>query len=78
MGVRDVTQAKPLVFTRIKSSEELPSSSRSQEKALIFGRLGKINEVQSIIPSRMKRLSIINVSTDCSESKEAHNCFHRP
>ena len=58
------TQSKPSVFTRIKSSEELPSSSCSQEKASIFGHLGKINEVQSIIPSRLKCLSTLDVSID--------------
>jgi len=54
------TQSKHSVFTRIKSSEELPSSSCSQEKASTFGLLGKINEVQSVIPSRMKCLSTMD------------------
>jgi len=36
------TQFKPSVFTEIKSSEESPSLSRSQEKTSVFGRLGKI------------------------------------
>ena len=57
-------QSKPSVITRIKSSKELPSSSCSLEKASVFGRLGKINEVQSVFPSRMKRLSTLDVSID--------------
>jgi len=44
----------------------MPSSTGSQEKALVFGHLGKINKVQSAIPSRMKRLSALDVSTDGS------------
>jgi len=60
------TQSKPSVFTRIKSSEELPGSSHSQEKASVFGRLSQINEVQSVVPSRMKRLSTLDVSTEGS------------
>jgi len=58
------TQSKPSVFTRIKSSEEL--SSLSKDRALVFGRLGKTNEVQSVIPCHMKRLSTLAVSTDGS------------
>jgi len=58
------TQSKPSVFTRIKLSEGLPSSSCSQGKASVFGSLGKINEVQSVVPSRMKCLSTLDISTD--------------
>jgi len=60
------TQSKPSVLTRIKSSKDLPSSSCSLEKALVFGHLGKINEVQSVVPSRTKHLSTLDVSTDGS------------
>jgi len=60
------TQSKSSVFTKIKSSEESPSSSHSQEKTSVFGRLDKTNEVQSAIPSHMKRLSTLNVSRDGS------------
>jgi len=60
------TQSKPSVFTRIKSSEESPSSSHSQQKASVFSHLGKINEVQSVVPSCMKRLATLDVSIDGS------------
>ena len=66
------TQSEPSVFTRIKSSEESPSSSHSQEKASVFGRLGQINEVQSVVPCRMKRLSILNVNMDGSLKVKRH------
>jgi len=44
----------------------LSSPSHSQQKTSVFGRLGKTNEVQSAIPSLMKRLSTLDVSTDGS------------
>jgi len=37
-----------------------------QEKSLAFSRLGVINEVQSSIPSRMKRFSTLGVKMDGS------------
>ena len=60
------TQSEPSVFTKLMSREESPNSSCSQERVPVFGRLGKINEVQSVVPSRTKHLSTLDVSTDGS------------
>ena len=49
-------QPKSLVFAGIKSSEESSILPRSKEKGLVFGHFGEINEVQSVIPSHIKRL----------------------
>jgi len=39
------TQLKPSAFTRIKSSEELASSSSTQERGSVFGHLGERSKV---------------------------------
>jgi len=66
------TQPKRSVFTRIKSGEELASSPSAQEKGSVFGRLSKINKVQSVIPSHMKRLSTLDVKTEGSLRVKRH------
>ena len=64
--IKDHPQPKPSVFARIGAGEK-PSNSRLQhEKSSAFSRLGVVNEVQSSIPSRMKRFSSLDVKTDGS------------
>ena len=59
-------QSKPPVFARINIGKMSSSSPHSQKKDSVFNRLGKTNEVQSSIPSRMKRVSTLDVKVDDS------------
>jgi len=59
-------QPKPSVITWITVREMSASSPPSQKRDLVFSRLGKINEVQSSIPSRMKRVFTLDVKVDDS------------
>jgi len=56
----------PSIFARIGASEKSSSSQLQHEKSSAFNRLGVINEVQSSIPSRMKRFSSLDVKTNGS------------
>jgi len=64
--IKDGLRPKPLVFTRIQTIEKPSDSSLQQEKISAFSCLGVINEVQSSIPSRMKRFSTLDVKMDGS------------
>jgi len=59
-------QLKPSVFVRIKIGETSSSAPPSQKRDSAFSRLGKTNEVQSSIPSRMKHVSTLDVKVDDS------------
>jgi len=59
-------QPKPSVFARIKIGETSSSAPPSQKRDSAFSRLGKTNKVQSSIPSRMKRVSTLDVKVDNS------------
>jgi len=59
-------QPKPYVFARIKIGETSLSAPPSQKRDSVFSRLGKTNEVQSSIPSRMKCVSTLDVKVDDS------------
>jgi len=59
-------QPKPSVFLRIKKGGKFSSSSLAQDENFVFSRLGEVNEVQSFIPSRMRRLSALDIKTDGS------------
>jgi len=57
---------KPFVFTRIKMGGKFLSSSPAQDRNSVLSRLGKLNEVQSSVPSSRKRVSTLGVKTDGS------------
>jgi len=59
-------QPKSSIFARIKIGETSSSAPPSQKRDSMFSRLGKTNEVQSSIPSRMKRVSTLDVRLDGS------------
>jgi len=64
--IKNGSRSKPSVFTRIQTAEKPSDSSLEQEKSLVFSCLGVINEVQSSIPSHMKRSSTLDVKMDGS------------
>ena len=57
------TQPKPSVFNRIKKGIEPLKAPSQKLQSSVFNRLGDINEVQTSIPSRMKRFSTLDVKT---------------
>ena len=59
-------QPKPSVFTGIKTRVKFSSSSLTQDGNSVFTHLGKVNEVQSFIPSSMKRICTFDVKTVAS------------
>jgi len=64
--IKNDPQPKPSVFARIGAGEKSSNSQLQHEKSFVFSRLGMINEVQSLIPSRMKCFSSLDVKTDGS------------
>ena len=64
-------QYKPSVFARINIGK-MSSSSPHSQKDSVFNRLGKTNEIQSSIPSRMKRVSTLDVKVDDSLKVKRH------
>ena len=60
-------QPKLSVFARIKIGEMSSSAPSSQKRDSAFSRLGKTNEVQSSILSRMKHVSTLDVKVDDSQ-----------
>jgi len=59
-------QPRPLVVARIKIGKMWSSSLPSQKKDSVLSQLGELNEIQSSIPSRMKRVSNLDVRMDNS------------
>ena len=57
---------KPSVFNIIKIKGKVSNSSSAQDGNSVFSRLGKLNEVQSSIPSRKQHISTLDVKTDGS------------
>jgi len=57
-------QPKTSVFVRIRMGETSSSSPSLQERDLVFSHLGKINKVQSSIPSHIKRVSTLDAKMD--------------
>ena len=64
--IKDHPQPKPSIFTKIGAGEKSLNSQLQHEKSYAFSRFGVINEVQSSIPSCMKRFSSLDVKTDGS------------
>jgi len=60
------SRPKPSDFTRIQTAEKPSDSSLQQERSSAFSRLGVINEVQSSVPSCIKRFSTLDVKMDGS------------
>ena len=60
------SQPKPFIFTKITRGKKPSSSSPAQTKSSVFNRLGETNEVQGFVPSRMKRVSTLDVKIDGS------------
>lgn len=65
-------QPKPSVFARIKIGKMSSSSPPSQKKDSVFNSLGKTNEVQSSIPSRLKHVATLDVKVDDSLKVKRH------
>jgi len=59
-------QLKSSIFTIIKIGGKSSSSLLAQDGNSMFSRLGEVNEVQSSVPSRMKRISALDIKTDGS------------
>ena len=55
------SQPKPSILTRIARGKKPSSSSLAQTESSMFYLLGKTNEIQNFIPSRMKRVSRLDV-----------------
>jgi len=64
--IKDVPQKRRSLFARIKTGEDSSSSHLQQEKSSVFSCFGIMNEVQSSIPSCIKRFSSLDVKTDGS------------
>jgi len=64
--IKDVPHPKHSIFARMKTDKKSSSSRLQRQKSSMFSRLGVINEVQSSIPSHMKRFSSLDVKTDNS------------
>jgi len=56
----------------MRASEKSSNSQLQHEKSSTFSHLGLINEVQSSIPSRMKRFSSLDAKTDGSLRVKRH------
>ena len=63
---------KPSIFTRIKIGGKFLSSSHTQDDNSMFSHLGEVNEVQSSVPSSMKRISTLDVKTNGSLKVRRH------
>jgi len=66
------SQPKPSVFTIIARGKKPSGSSPAQIESSVFNRLGETNEVQSCVPSRMKRVSTLDVKIDGSLKVKKH------
>jgi len=65
-------QAKPFVFTIITRGKKSFSLSPSQSRSSLFNQLDETEDVQSFIPSRMKRVFTLDVKTDGSLKVKRH------
>jgi len=54
------SKPKSSVFTRIARGKKSSRSSPAQMESSVFNCLGETNEVQSFVPSRMKRVSTLD------------------
>ena len=64
--LKEDSQPKPSILIRIAKGKKPSGSSPVQAESSVFNRLGEANEVQSLIPSRMKRVSMLDVKIDGS------------
>jgi len=63
---------KSLVFSKIKIGGMSSRTPSPQNKDSVFNRLGRINEVESSILSRMKHVSTLDVMVDDSLKVKRH------
>jgi len=59
-------QSKPSIFTRIKIGGKSSNLSPAQDKNFVFSSLGEVNEIQSLVLSRMKHIFTLDAKTDGS------------
>jgi len=60
------SQLKSSVFTRIAKGKNLSGSSPAQVESSVLNHLGEASEVQSLIPSHIKRISMMDAKIDGS------------